>query len=140
MNVALGVQAINALKGDFLLFSGHQIHRRIREIESAIRANDHVVRAVESLALVAIRQDFVFSVSSHFDDGTQHTRTVNQTMLAVEGVAVGIAECNYFFFFAIGMQTKNLVNGFVAHIEEPGFVPDRALRKSKARTHYPEFG
>ena len=69
--------------------------------------NDYVVRTVEFLAFVMVREDLVFSVGSYFDDGAQYAGTVDQPMLAVEGVAIGIAECNHFFLFAVRIDGKS---------------------------------
>src|SRR5271166_5008500 len=129
--MAFGVQAVNALKWDLLLLSGHQIHSWIGEIKHTIRTNDHIVWTIQLLAVVVICQDVVFSVGSHFDDRSQHAGAVDQPMLPVKSVAVGIAERNHLFFLAIGMKPENLVDGFVAHIEESSLVPHRAFGKAE---------
>ena len=60
-----------------------------------------------------IGQKFIFSVRSDLHDGTQYAGTVDQAMLAVEGIAVGVAERNHFLPLAIEMEPVNLVDGFV---------------------------
>jgi hypothetical protein len=87
-----------------------------------------------------IGEDVVFSVGSDCDDGAQHTGAVDQPMLAVEGVAVGVTERNHFFFPAIGIEPVNLVDSFVAYVEEPRWIPHRTLGKTKARAHHAQFG
>ncbi len=61
-------------------------------------------------------------------------------MLAVEGIAVGIAERNHFLLLAIETEPVNLVDGFVAHVEKARLIPHRALGKTEARAYYAELG
>ena len=95
------LQPIDALKGNLLLFSRNQIERWISEIQRALGPDNDVVRAVETLSLISICEHFVFPVRSHRDEGSQNARTIDQSMPAVEGIAVRVAQCDQFFFFAV---------------------------------------
>src|ERR1700691_6004915 len=87
-----------------------------------------------------VRQNFIFSVGSDRDDRAQYAGAVDQPMLSVEGIAVGITERNHFVFLSIGMEPVNLVDSFVAYIEKSRLVPHRAFCKPEARRHDAEFG
>jgi hypothetical protein len=61
-------------------------------------------------------------------------------MLAIEGVAVGIAKRDYFFFLAVGMDAKDLVQSFVAHIQKSFLIPNRSFGESETGCHSAELG
>ena len=78
---------------------------------------------------------------SYSDDGAQHAGAIDQAVLTVEGVAVGIAKRDDFFLFAIGMEAENLVNGLVAYVEEARLIPDTGpSRNPKPLATRPSFG
>ena len=79
------------MKGDFLLFAGHQIESWIAEIEGTVRSYDHVVRAVEFLPFETIGENFIFSIRPNLDDRSQYARAIDQPMLAIEAVAVRVS-------------------------------------------------
>src|SRR5262249_46316121 len=93
----------------------------------------------ELLSFVSIGENFVFSVDRDFNDGSQYTRAVNQAMLAVECVSVGVAECDDFFFLAVWIHSKNLFVGFIAHVEKSRRIPHRPFGKTEIACDLFEF-
>src|ERR1700756_2677156 len=67
----------------------------------AIGPDNDIVRAIETFSFVPIGEHFVFSVRSYFDNGSQHARTVNQTVAAVESISVRITQRDDFLFSAV---------------------------------------
>src|SRR5271169_3175612 len=61
-------------------------------------------------------------------------------MLAVESIAVGVAQRNHLLLLAIEMEPIDLVDGFVAHVKKARLIPHRSLGKTKARAHHSELG
>src|SRR5262249_13915060 len=66
-----------------------------------------------------------------FDNRAQYAGAVDQAMLAVEGVAIGIAQRDDFFLPAVGVDAENLVDGLIAYVEEPGGIPHRAFGEAE---------
>src|SRR5260370_32327948 len=61
-------------------------------------------------------------------------------MLSVEGVTVRVAERNYFLLPAIEIEPVNLVDGFVAYVEEARVIPHRTFGKPEAGAHNAQPG
>ncbi len=80
------------MERNLLLLSLHQVESRIGEIDRAIRANDHIVRAIEAFPLIAVSQDLVFAIRLDLDDGAQNAGTVQKMSLAVVRIPVGVAK------------------------------------------------
>ena len=74
-----------------------------------------------------VREDGVLSIRSHYDHGTQNARAVDQTVLAVVGVAVRIAQRDHILFAPVEEDAIDLVLTFVADVKEPGLIPYRAF-------------
>src|SRR5271170_4809451 len=56
-------------------------------------------------------------------------------MLWIIGIAIGVAQRNDFLFLTSGsVYLENFVEGFVAHPEITGAIPNRALGKTEARS------
>ena len=69
------------------------------------------------------------------NDGAQNARAIDELLLAIVGVAVGIAERNELLFPSIHGHLKNLATDFVTDNDEARRIPHRALRKTKAGCH-----
>src|SRR5256884_2732351 len=69
------------------------------------------------------------------NDGAQNAGAIDESLLAIVGVAVGIAERNELLFRSIHVYVKNLVTDFVADNHEAGRIPHRAFGKTKAGRH-----
>src|SRR2546430_449040 len=127
-------EPIHALEWNLLLLSLYQVQRRIGEIDRPIRADDHIVGAVEAFPLIAVGQNLVMSLRLDLDDGAQNAGTVDKMTLPVIGISVGVAKRKDFLLPPVGqIDAENLVDFFVADIKKSGGVPDRAFRKSEPR-------
>src|SRR5579871_1559125 len=131
-NTALVVQPIDPLEGNLLLFSLGQIKRGVGKVDCAVRADDDIVWTIELLSLVMVRQHGMLALGRDANDCPQDTGTVEQLAVAIEGVTVGIAKGNQFFFPSIGEDTEDLVDFLIAHIKKSCCVPNRSLGKTKA--------
>src|SRR5229473_4195615 len=100
-DISFFVQAVHALERYFLLLSFHQIERGIGEVESTVGTDHDIIRTVEFLSLILVSQYGVFPVRSYRDDGAQNAGAIDQTMLPVVGIAIGIAERDHFLFAAV---------------------------------------
>jgi len=127
----LVIQAIDALESNFLLLSRDKIKCGIGEVDGAVGTKDDVIRAVQFLAFETVSEDLVFSVGSDLNDGAKDAGAVNEAMIAVVGVAVGIAERNDFLLLAVERNVENFVGNFIADVKEPRFVIYRAFGKPK---------
>ena len=61
----------------------------------------------------------------------QNAGAINQTVLPVEGVAIGIAQRDQLLFMSVQKDTINLVLNLVAYVEEAGLVPHRTFGETK---------
>jgi hypothetical protein len=61
-------------------------------------------------------------------------------VLPVEGVAVGISKSDHRFFSSVREHAKNLVDGFIADVKEPGRIPHRALAEPEALRYRFQLG
>ena len=71
------VQAINALKRNLLGLSLRKIERRIGEIKSAVRPEYDIIGAVKTLAIIAIGENLVLSMSVDLNNCAKQTRTID---------------------------------------------------------------
>src|SRR5256884_9788988 len=126
------LEPIHALEWNLLLLSLYQVQRRIGEIDRPIRADDHIVGAVEAFPLIAVGQNLVMSLRLDLDDSAQNAGTVDKMTLPVIGISIGVAKRKDFLLPPVGqIDAENLVDFFVADIKKSGGVPDRAFRKSE---------
>ena len=54
LDLAIGGESVNTLKGDFLLLTLRQVRGWVGKVNRAIRTKHHIVGAVQALALVAV--------------------------------------------------------------------------------------
>src|SRR2546421_12183019 len=85
-------EPIHALEWNLLLLSLYQVQRRIGEIDRPIRADDHIVGAVEAFPLIAVGQNLVMSLRLDLDDGGQNAGTVDKMTLPGIGISVRVAK------------------------------------------------
>src|SRR5579884_2096209 len=78
LNLAVGVQPINALKWNFLRLPLGKIESRIGEINRTVGTDNHIIRAVESLALIMVCQHRVMSLRVNRNNPSKHARAVNK--------------------------------------------------------------
>ena len=97
----------------------------------AVGANHHIVRTVEFLAFKVIGENCVFPIRRDSNDGAQYAGTINQSMLLVVSIAIGIAERNQFFFVAVQKDAVNFVLNLVAYVDEAGLIPHRPFGETK---------
>src|SRR5207302_5891703 len=103
---AIRIETIHSLERNLLLLSLHQVQSRIGEIDRAVRADDHIVGAIEAFPLIAVGQNFVKSVGLDLDDGAQNAGTVEKMMLKVIGISVGVAKREDFLLAADRKSTR----------------------------------
>ena len=118
-HIAFGVQAVHALKRNFLLLPWGQIKRRICEIKRAVWAEHHVVGTVESLSFEVVSKNLIISIFRNGNDGPQDAGAINQSAHPVVGVTIGITERNEFLFSPIvQVYAEDFIERLVADIEE----------------------
>src|SRR5581483_8740729 len=79
---------------------------------------DHIVGAVEPFTFKVIRENLVLAIWGYCDDCSQDTGAINQSMLPVKRISIWITERDDFFLLAIRKYTEDLVDSFVAHVDE----------------------
>src|SRR2546423_15087132 len=112
-------EPIHALEWNLLLLSLYQVQRRIGEIDRPIRADDHIVGAVEAFPLIAVGQNLVMSLRLDLDDGAQNAGTVVKMTLPVIGISIGGAMRKDFLLPPVGqLELDIFVVFFVADINK----------------------
>ena len=130
---AAGGQAVDALEVELLLAleaeAGHAAVGRVGEDDRAVARDDHVVRAVQLLALPVRGERLARAVA--VDSRTTELVTCSQTMqvaVVVERHPVAlVARVAQHGDALVGMPAAALVAGHVAEVERPVGHPDRAL-------------
>src|SRR6267378_4919882 len=130
--LAIGIQAIHALKRNLLLHSLHQVESRVGEVDRTVGADDYIVGAVEAVPLITISENLVMPAGLDSDDGAQDAGAIEKMIFAVEGISIGIAKRKDFLFAPVGnINAEYFVDFFVANVKKSRRVPDRPLCKSK---------
>src|SRR3954454_9673251 len=114
----------------FLPFRG--IERGIGEVQRVIRAENYVVRTVELLAVVLIREHLVRAVVRDLNDRAKHACRRDQPPLCVASAPVRIADTEAAFYTPVGITPRELILRHVAHRNESPRIPPRPLGESEA--------
>src|SRR5262249_39223931 len=105
-----GIETKDALKRELLLLPLGQVERGISEIDRTVGTDYDVIGTVELFAFEAGRQNFVLSFGINSNNRPQNTGAINESLLTVVGVAVGVAERNQLLFSSIHVHAKNFVS------------------------------
>ena len=138
LKLTIQSDAIDTLKGEFLLLPARQVRSWISKVDSAIRTKHHVIGAVETLALVMVHDYFVtFAIRRQTDNRPQNTGTIQKTMLWIIGIAIRVAQRDDFLFLTSrSVYLENFVESFIAHPEIAGAIPNRPLGKAESRSQF----
>ena len=79
------------MKRNLLDLSLRKIECRIGEIKSTVRPEYDIIGAIKTLAVIAIGENLVLSMPVDLNNCAKQTRTIDQTMLRVVSISVGIA-------------------------------------------------
>src|SRR5579863_1017606 len=139
-DLAAVVETIDALIRDLLRLPFHQVERGVGEIDRAIGSYRDVVRTVEFLPFEVVGEDGVLAVRRDPNNRAQNARRVDKAKLTVVGIAVWIAQRDQFLFVPVGIDAKNLVDLFIADVDESGFIPDWTFGEAEARCDGFELG
>ena len=131
-DVSARIQPVHTLKRDLLFLPCNQIEGRIGEIECAIRSHDHIVRAVEALSIVVIREHLIFPVRSYLGDGSQDARTIDQTMFAIKGVLPSGSPNEIMSSFWPFAYTRILFIVSSLDVEKPRWIPHRPFGEAES--------
>ncbi len=107
----------------------------------SIRAQHHVVGAVEALPLISIHDGCVaLSIGRETNDSAQDAGAIQQPVLPVVGVAVGISEGDDLLLLAGGgIYLEYLIERLVAHPQIAGWIPDWPFGEAEASSHSSQF-
>src|SRR5262249_47098319 len=123
----------------------HASVRRVAEVDRPARVHDHVVRAVELLALVVAGDHLAASPAPiwiHARDGARRVLADDQAAVGVERDAVAlVARLRHLARAALLLPAPARVAGHVAAEEVPARrVPDRPLRECESGPDLLDFG